>query len=112
MTRDILYGRGYSSDEDAEQNQHASEWEEAEQAERMTTEAQASTSTSAEPPPNAPGGGGAKAQPQPPRDLDVIPPLPTSLGPMDRCCMPTSTMKAQGVSPTSLERGSRSRRMS
>lgn len=61
--RDILYGRGYSSDEDAEQNQHASRREEAEQAERMATGAQASTSTSAEPPLNAPGGGGAEAQP-------------------------------------------------
>lgn len=48
-------------------------------AERATAGAQASTSTSAGGPPSASGAGGSNA---PPRDIDLIHPLPSGLGPM------------------------------
>lgn len=59
-SRDILYSRGNSSDEDTESIYHAS-GQEAEQTEWTATGAQASTSTLVGPPPDTLGEGGAKA---------------------------------------------------
>ncbi|KAF7130777.1 hypothetical protein RHSIM_Rhsim10G0077600 [Rhododendron simsii] len=80
-SRDILYGRGDSFDEVAEPIPHGSEPEE-DHAERTTAGAQANTSTSEGAPTNAPNAGGARAPKWPPRDIDAIPPLPTTFGPI------------------------------
>lgn len=61
-SRDILYSRGNSSDEDTESIYHAS-GQEAEQTKWTANGAQASTSTLVGPPLDAPSEGGAKAQP-------------------------------------------------
>ncbi|KAF7153042.1 hypothetical protein RHSIM_Rhsim01G0168800 [Rhododendron simsii] len=72
---------GNSSDEDVEPIHHAT-GQEVEQAEQTASGAQASTSTSVGPSLDAPDGGEVEAPPQPLRDVDTIPSLPTTLGPM------------------------------
>ncbi|KAI8560402.1 hypothetical protein RHMOL_Rhmol04G0252500 [Rhododendron molle] len=67
-------GQGNSPNESAEHDS-----EEEDRAERMATGTQASASTSSGGPPSASDAGGANATP---RDIDLIPPPPTGLGPM------------------------------
>ncbi|KAI8546920.1 hypothetical protein RHMOL_Rhmol07G0156800 [Rhododendron molle] len=80
-SRDILYGRGDSPDEITELGRHGFE-PEGDQNERTTTGSHASTSTSAGDPPNQPEANIGGAAQKPPRDVDLIPPPSTGLGPM------------------------------
>lgn len=76
-SRDILYGRDDSPDTAAEYDSK----QEVVHIERAAAGAQASTSTSAGGPPNV-SNVGRGVPPRPPRDIDLIPPPPTGLGPM------------------------------
>ncbi|KAF7129323.1 hypothetical protein RHSIM_Rhsim10G0118900 [Rhododendron simsii] len=81
-SRDVLYSRSESSNKVVEPSPHSSEQEDEEQTMRIVAGARASTSTSAGPPLNGFDVGWAEAPLKPPKDINLISPLPTNLGPM------------------------------